>query len=509
MTDRIPGAPGRCKAVVTGEDLQKLQSGEEFAITLRRDDAPIIAGTPYNKAHVLPDELAAELCPEVEDPAPKDAFAALQAGKADAGRSKSGSSITLDDAGNAPLMGLRIFGRDYMDDNGEVHIVGEKESVTVNVRGKNVADVRKFSAEDKIPTPETVAKLYNQFGTTLSATTGGCVTVTQNSYPSTSNVTSYNNGFFTVGFYCPLSVGDTITMSYNYKAETNPLKNLRMLVSINQQSATNISAADEETGLYYLAFKVTKEMVKANNWNFAEIRIGGKSGVFSNFQIEHSSVYTGYVPYQESRSLTVPTPGGLLGGDICDEIDFAKGVLIRRCGEKSETPLPEDVLEAYGKLRSYAPVTYITSDENAEMEVCYCTPSTALTRIQNPNDRGKFLTIDTDGAVAAKMVVTFVEYTDKSNGWETRIWSDGSLEMHKKATEGETIGENGWCKILYDLPFPVESDCVVQVTPCGSVSLAECAIVDDAFLALTLAGQAGTSVSAIHMSIAGRVKLGG
>lgn len=77
MTDRIPGAPGRYSGSLPDGELQKLQRGESFAITLTRDDAPVVEGTPYSKAAVLPDELAQKLCPDVIDPAPKDAFAAL------------------------------------------------------------------------------------------------------------------------------------------------------------------------------------------------------------------------------------------------------------------------------------------------------------------------------------------------------------------------------------------------------------------------------------------------
>jgi hypothetical protein len=77
MTDRIPGAPGRYSASLPNGELVKMQNGEPFAITLTRDDDPIVEGTPYSKASVLPDELAAALCPGLEDPDPKDAFAAL------------------------------------------------------------------------------------------------------------------------------------------------------------------------------------------------------------------------------------------------------------------------------------------------------------------------------------------------------------------------------------------------------------------------------------------------
>ena len=76
MRDRIPGAPGQYTAVVTSAELQKLQNAEQFIITLMRDDQPLVEGTPYSKAAVLPDEVASRLCPEVDDPTPADAFQA-------------------------------------------------------------------------------------------------------------------------------------------------------------------------------------------------------------------------------------------------------------------------------------------------------------------------------------------------------------------------------------------------------------------------------------------------
>lgn len=79
MTDRVPGAPGQYKAVISENNLQKMQAGEEFVITMVRDDQPQIEGTPYSKAAVLPDDLAQRLCPGLKDPTPADAFAALLA----------------------------------------------------------------------------------------------------------------------------------------------------------------------------------------------------------------------------------------------------------------------------------------------------------------------------------------------------------------------------------------------------------------------------------------------
>ena len=77
MKDRIPGAPGKYSAVVAGGEYEKLQTGQPFSITLKRDDEPVEVGTPYSKAAVLPDSLAKKLCPDKEDPTPADAFSAL------------------------------------------------------------------------------------------------------------------------------------------------------------------------------------------------------------------------------------------------------------------------------------------------------------------------------------------------------------------------------------------------------------------------------------------------
>lgn len=74
MRDRIPGAPGQYAAVIASAELKKMQSSEPFSITLTRDDQPLVEGTPYSKAAVLPDAVAAQLCPQIDDPTPADAL---------------------------------------------------------------------------------------------------------------------------------------------------------------------------------------------------------------------------------------------------------------------------------------------------------------------------------------------------------------------------------------------------------------------------------------------------
>ena len=143
MTDRLPNSPGKYSAVVTGGELQKMQTGKPFAITLQLDDDPVREGTPYSKAAVLPDELAAKLCPEAEDPAPKDAFRGLWEKKADSIRRKTGAVILTNDAANTPLKGLKLFGKTTQ--NGTP--TPESPVELVNIGVKNYLPKTEYTAE--------------------------------------------------------------------------------------------------------------------------------------------------------------------------------------------------------------------------------------------------------------------------------------------------------------------------------------------------------------------------
>lgn len=90
MTDRVPGAPGQYKAVISAAELLKMQSGGQFTITMTRDDQPITVGTPYNKASVLPDDLAQTICPAVVDPTPADALRGLAGSRQNVVLTKAG-----------------------------------------------------------------------------------------------------------------------------------------------------------------------------------------------------------------------------------------------------------------------------------------------------------------------------------------------------------------------------------------------------------------------------------
>ena len=247
----------------------------------------------------------------------------------------SGNPITLKDSSDRNLQGLTLYGTEE---------TASAESVTVKVGGKNIADVQKFSTDSVISTPTSATYSSNSYGTVISANTGNSIVVQQSNSPS-SDIGSYKNGFFCVGFYCQLKAGDVIMLSYNYKATTNPLGSYDMTLFLNTQNLGTLYIRNAETGLYYKTITVTNDMAK-DGWNNMEIRVGGKSGVFSNFQIERSSAYTGFEEYKEPQTLVVPTPNGLQTGEVLE-------------------------VEEASNLHTYKPTTIITNDCGADMKVEY------------------------------------------------------------------------------------------------------------------------------------------
>ena len=396
MTDRIPGAPGRCKAVVTDGELQKMHAGEEFAITLRRDDAPIKEGTPYSKAAVLPDAVAASLCPGAQDPTPGDAFAALQSQKADTVRRNAGPGITLCNAAHTPLKGLRLFG------NGQgASLAGDAGSIAVTVAGKNLIDYRKAIPRDN---PATNSLEVDE--------EAECVYWTGDYY-----------------FWIPVSIpaGTTVRASCKSECVDNPddyiyAYHLEYEDGTHEYfHGTEAKTAGKNVKMLWLRRNTSENRSMIKVWNI---------------QLEIGTAVTEYEPYQEPQMLAVSTLAGeqtgLAGdGNVYDEIDFGKGVLIHRVFENKEYPLAEEILEAYAGLHTYAPTTVITNNAGAEMEVTYYTATTAVQMVHSPADAGKTFTIDRHGCVTLikdNPVIACGETTADGVTWYYRKWADGFAE---------------------------------------------------------------------------------
>ena len=274
----------------------------------------------------------------------------------------TGSTITLADSSNRNLQGLKIYGN-YTEENG---VVGENGSVTVKATGKNLADIYGFSA-DNVSTPSAARKLSNSYGTTISTTAPtDRLVVTQTKYGSTSNPTSYNNGYFMICFNHDIKENYNIAVSFDIEITGNVGDSDAINIMPSGQGGTIVDVTNGRV-------KVTLTWRNYQDRKYIEIRNGGKSMVISNIQIEYGKTATDYEPFKV-QTLTVPTPNGLdASGGRYDEIDFAKGVYIKRVGidGEEETPLPADVLADYSKLHTYKPYTRITNDAGAKMAVEY------------------------------------------------------------------------------------------------------------------------------------------
>ena len=244
----------------------------------------------------------------------------------------TGKVITLNDSSNRELQGLRIFGHDRMDDNGEVHIVGEKGSVTVKVMGKNLITLDGFEYMTK--------QEDGSYKSNVPISADYLVPL-----------------FLPEGIYCVSGyIKSPVDKNYRFKIKyTDGTKQESFVKSNGDWQFCVFATNGKAVSAFYFDYGARSDQVYVKD-----------------LQIEVGSTATAFEPYKEPQSITVPTPGGMVGGDdLYDEIDFAKGMLIRRISEQTETPLPADVLEAYAKLHTYKPNTTIINDEDAEMSVEY------------------------------------------------------------------------------------------------------------------------------------------
>lgn len=286
MKDRIPGKPGQYKATVAAAETQRILTGEEFTITLKRDDQPVVPGTPYSKAAVLPDTLAKKLCPNNADPTPADAFMALNQSVENIGsKSATGSMITLSDSGDAPLHALKIYGKTVQ--NGTpipenpvpLESVGMDGSVTVSMVGKNLLNA-----------PEEITFTRLQLIDLDVPLQPGTYTV---SAVITSNDTDTNCN--NIGFMGGESNGGNA-----YATLYRDTRSSATITIFNPVSQIRLNASD----------------TAANST--------GDTATYRQVQIEKGNVATAYEPYK-GQTLTVSTPNGLpgipvsSGGNYTDE----------------------------------------------------------------------------------------------------------------------------------------------------------------------------------------------
>lgn len=232
-----------------------------------------------------------------------------------------GAICATDIAADAPLHGLTLCGKTTQDGTpspeAPVPLVsaGEGGSVGVNVTGKNMADIV-YSAPTKsqYSTVATIKpfRLYAGVSYVLSFDT-----------PNT-GITCYVNNS---------------TFSYKEFVMDGTRKSFTFTVS-QDSDMTIVTSSGPTAGSAVLISRGTAS---------SDV----ESGEISNVQIEIGSAATAFEPYESGGSMTVNTPNGLpgipvkSGGNytdekgqqwICDEIDFERGVYVKRFNTVKLTP---------------------------------------------------------------------------------------------------------------------------------------------------------------------------
>ena len=176
---------------------------------------------------------------------------------------------------------------------------GELMSMSVNEVeevGKNIFKCERFSCINfnNIFNPS----LSNSYGTSiLSTEPSNSVIVTQSKVENVNNPQSYTNGYFCI-LLNPLILNEKYVFSFDITPSNKLISDTMMYVFINGQDGiaqTNMQDLQiEKKSKLYFNFKANNDRV-----TYIEIRNGGVSGVFENFQIERGSTNTSFSPYHE------------------------------------------------------------------------------------------------------------------------------------------------------------------------------------------------------------------
>lgn len=249
----------------------------------------------------------------------------------------SGQAVSVMDAADRKLRGLRIYGRTQQGDN-----------VGVSVLGKNLLP---YPYTDKTVTRNGVTFTVADDGSlTLNTDAEGSANITKfaiaarntsQALPKLLPLSIIPKGVYTASMNAPLPSGVMIQF-YFYDSGDNALTSF----SLDSANSKTFTVPSKTVG-WYICVRVAKGVVVQN------LQI--------TLMVEQGSAATPFAPYT-AQTLSVPLGAG-------EEIDFAKGVLIHADG--SETPLDADPLEDYAALHTYKPVTNVFNDAGAEMSVSY------------------------------------------------------------------------------------------------------------------------------------------
>ena len=233
----------------------------------------------------------------------------------------SGSVIAIDNCVNAPLNGLKLFGKTTQNGTPtptspvELVSVGNSGTINTTMRGENLF-------------PKASAGVKTQNGITL---------------------TSNGNGSYTVKGTSTGAV--TLKFALEESVVLREGMHVHMMNNVSASALSFVYWYGDSTSSYWSLYSVnrigtpTKNFGKTITQVGIQIASGNTVDVTFSPMFVYSNTKMDFVPYQSIQTLTASTPNGLpgipvtSGGNytdengqawICDEIDFARGVYVQR-----------------------------------------------------------------------------------------------------------------------------------------------------------------------------------
>lgn len=316
-------------------------------------------------------------------------------------QTKTGKAIITADSANAPFPGLKLFGKTIQNGTPTPAVpvplnnAGDQGNVEVMVYGKNLLNMplRSVSANGMHFAAQGSEIVF--YGTATSRYGDVCLVK--------------NSVYFPAGTYT-LSMDGLSAISRIEITRYAAVSGAQIdVIRLNGGTSKHTYTLQEDCTFQFI-FVVESGTNLGTEDAPAVIRI----------QLESGTAATEYTPYQDVQTITIPTPGGLpgipvaSGGNytdsngqqwICDAVDFAAGMYLRRIGridhfsgeeipglylsttgektegasilyvlsEEQHSPLTADVLTSYEALHANCPNTTIFSNSQAEVEVTYLT----------------------------------------------------------------------------------------------------------------------------------------
>lgn len=237
----------------------------------------------------------------------------------------AGSAITVNDASNLPIQGMKIFGRSTQDGTPTPDAPVEIKSVVepvVEVCGKNLVDISKIyrsSANATFEKTDTTVRLVDTSGTNSYPVMYTKVILIPNTTYTASCDVTVASGMAWLGFNISNDEGATYPNTNTWSSE-------------KRTESGHITITFTTTDSGYVRMKLFGE-----NGNTS-----GCDVTYYNIQLERNNTETAYEPYSgQTVELTHTLPGIPVtsGGNytdsdgqqwICDEVDLERGVYVRR-----------------------------------------------------------------------------------------------------------------------------------------------------------------------------------